>query len=267
MSAYDYSLGNIPALISIPHMGLEIADEIKPEMTAAASQIADTDWHLDRLYDFATELGFHRLQARYSRYVIDLNRPRDNRPLYEGANNTELVPSTSFDQQALYLPQHLPTDAEIERRRLNYWQPYHDKLQQTLNELLEKYGVVVLFDCHSIKSMVPRFFDGRLADFNLGTAESAACDEQLRQSLISVLSKQQQYSLAVDGRFTGGYITRHYGDPKHGVHAFQMELSQATYMQEMSPYNYDEQLAHQVQPHLHAMLLAVVTWLHGKMKI
>ncbi len=248
-------------LMSIPHLATDIPDEIMARMTEEGRQALDTDWDLDRLYDFAGELGLHVITPMYSRNVIDLNRPPDGVQLYAGANNTELVPTSTFYEQPIYSEGQAPDDAEIEQRKSLYWEPYHTCIRDALEALKNRYGRVLLFDCHSIRSEVPRFSPGKLSDFNLGTAEGKSCSHGLRSVLAATLEKHKQYILAVDGRFKGGYITRHYGDPDNGVHAFQMELSQATYANPESPYNYSEKLASNVQPALRNMLEAARHWI------
>jgi len=247
--------------MSIPHLGTALPDAIATRMTAAGHLVADTDWHLDRLYDFAAELGATVIGARTSRYVIDLNRAPDNKPLYPGASNTELVPTTTFDEEPIYLKGEIPDEAEIADRRTAYWRPYHERIEIELADLRARHGTVVLFDCHSIRSRVPRFFDGDLPDFNLGTAEGESCAAELRDRLAEVLrTTGSDYRLAVDGRFKGGYITRQYGRPTAGIHAFQMELSQITYMDETPPFAYRDDRAAAVKLALRAMLASAVEW-------
>ena len=261
---YDLRPGTGPLLMSIPHLGTRLPDDIDARMTAAGHLVADTDWHLDRLYDFAAELGATVIGARTSRYVIDLNRAPDNRPLYPGARNTELVPTTTFDEEPIYLEGEIPGEAEIADRRDTYWRPYHEQIESELAVLRARHGTVVLFDCHSIRSQVPRFFDGTLPDFNLGTAEGDSCAPDLRDRLADVLrTTGSDYRLAVDGRFKGGYITRQYGRPAAGIHAFQMELSQITYMDETPPFAYREDRAAAVKPALREMLATAVDWAKG----
>ena len=181
----------------------------------ARSRVEDTDWHLDRLYAFARELGASVLVPRHSRYVIDLNRPPENTPMYPGANNTELVPDALLHRRAA-LPRRprRPTSAEVERRRDAYWRPYHDALAAELARLNAEHGHAVLCDGHSIQAELPWLFEGRLPDLNLGTAGGASCAPALRDALMAVLAAQSSFSHVIDGRFKGGYITRHYGRPQ-----------------------------------------------------
>ncbi len=261
MQTYDYKAGGVPVLMSIPHLSRAIPEQMATHMTDAGRQAVDTDWDLDRLYDFASELGLHVITPMFSRNVIDLNRAPDGAALYAGANNTELVPTSTFHNQKIYLDSRVPGDDEIERRRDQYWKPYHSCIQETLGKIKNQFGQALLFDCHSIRSQVPRFFAGKLLDFNLGTADGVSCSIGLRSVLAATLEKHHEYTLAVDGRFKGGYITRHYGDPDNGIHAFQMELSQATYADPESPYQFSEALADRVRPALREMLEAARHWI------
>ena len=260
MEVCAFETGTTPVLMSIPHLGTAIPEELQDGMTDGALALPDTDWALDRLYDFTGALGLSVLKANYSRYLIDLNRAPDGSALYPGASNTELVPTTTFDEAAIYQAGREPDTNEIERRRRLYWQPYHDRLISELNTLRDRFGRAVLFDCHSIRSRVPRFFEGTLPDFNLGTAGGASCAPVLRDRLSEALGADSDFSLAVDGRFKGGYITRTYGRLEQGVHAFQLELSQATYGAEGPPFVFDEALAELVRPALKLMLEAAVGW-------
>lgn len=250
--------GTIPLLVSFPHAGTEIPASIARRMTDAALLRADTDWHLPQLYDFARALGASTLVPRYSRYVIDLNRPPEDTNLYPGQDTTGLVPIDTFRKEPIYRDRTLPDDVDIDERRREYWQPYHEALRGELERLQSAHGVAVLWDAHSISSVLPRFFDGRLPDLNLGTAEGRSCAPQVQAAAEAVLQSQSGFSHVSNGRFKGGYITRHYGDPARRVHALQMEMCHATYMDEAPPFGYREDLAARVQPLLQRMLQAVV---------
>lgn len=264
MHTYHFQPGRVPVLMSIPHLGTALPDPIAARMTAAGRALPDNDWALDRLYDFAGEIGLHVLVPVFSRYVVDLNRPPDGAVLYPGASNTGLVPATTFDDEPIYLEGEIPDAAESARRRESFWAPYHRCVQRTLTDLRGRYGEVILFDCHSIRSRVPRFFAGRLPDFNLGTASGRSCDTGLRDALATRLGAERSFSLAIDGRFQGGYITRHYGDPTAGVHGFQMELSQATYADPEAPFTFSDTRAASVRPALRGMLETAVEWIAGR---
>ena len=224
--------GTAPLLISLPHDGSEIPPEIAARLTPSARRAPDTDWHVSRLYAFARELGASMLVPRFSRYVVDLNRPPDDVSLYPGQNTTGLCPIVQFSGEPVYLDGQQPTPAEIASRVQTYWQPYHETLQQEIARLRELHGRVVLWEGHSIRAVVPFLFDGRLPDFNLGTAGGASCTPALQARLDGVLSAQSRYSHVINGRFKGGYITRQYGRPADRIEAIQLELAQLNYMDE-----------------------------------
>lgn len=260
METFELIQGSTPLLVSMPHNGTAIPEDIARRMTDHARTVPDTDWHMDRLYDFAEKLGAGVLKPRYSRYVIDLNRPPDDRPLYPGASNTELCPLTCFDESPVYLPGEAPDKLEIKDRTERFWRPYHHQLAEELARLKRKHGVAVLFEAHSIRSKVPRFFEGRLADFNLGTAEGASCDPHLQKLLRGVLQSAKGFTFVVNGRFKGGYNTRHYGAPDRGIHAVQLEQAQRTYMEERHPFAYDDARAKKVKPYLVQLLETMLAW-------
>lgn len=249
-----------PMLMSIPHLSTEAPETVAADFSAAGQLMADTDWRLDRLYDFAEALDISVLTPRYCRYVIDLNRHPQNEPLYQGADNTGLTPLTTFSGEPIYHRGRDPDKNEVRRRLRHYWQPYHDLLQNELERIRNIHGYTLLFDCHSICSKVPRFFSGTLPDLNLGTSSGNSCAPELKRRLVNALSENPGYSLMVDGRFKGGYITRHYGKPDEKIHAFQMELSWNTYMEEKAPYTFLEEKAAQVRPVLRNMLETALSW-------
>lgn len=257
---FTFLPGEAPLLISIPHLGTEIPEAILAGMTPAARVLADTDWHVDRLYDFAPALGISVLGARVSRYVIDLNRDPENQPLYAGANNTELCPTSTFDEEPLYPPGGQPDAAEIARRREAFWRPYHAKLQAELKRLVAKHGVCVLWEGHSIRSVVPRFFEGRLPDLNFGTGNGVTAAPDLVQRLVAVAAGQQDFTHVVNGRFKGGYITRAYGKPESGVHAVQLEKAQIGYMDETPPFAYRPERADKLKAVLRPLIEAALGW-------
>lgn len=246
-TSYDLVTGSIGMLISMPHNGQLIPDRIASNMTPTGHQVPDTDWYMDKLYDFAQDLGISIIKPKYSRYVIDLNRNIDGINLYPGANSTELCPKTAFDLSPLYIVGHEPDETEIQRRIDGYWQPYHQALKNTLAEMKARYGKVVLLDAHSILSKVPRFFEGQLPDFNFGSANGESCSVELINKVAQL--DLSPYSTVVNGRFKGGYITRGYGRPADNIHAVQLELSQHTYMDEPSD-QYNEEKAAKVKEKL-----------------
>ncbi|MSP82134.1 MAG: N-formylglutamate deformylase [Alphaproteobacteria bacterium] len=260
MSTYRYRPGRTPLLISIPHGGTKLPAEVAASMTPEALNLPDTDWHVEHLYGFADEIGASVIAASQSRYVVDLNRPPDNKALYPGVRGTDLVPTTTFADQPIYLPGKEPNGREVQARVETDWLPYHARVAQELVWLHDRFGVAVLWDAHSICSTVPRLFQGRLPDFNLGTNNQLTADPALGRSLLAIVQGTKQYSAVLNGRFKGGYITRHYGRPASGVHAIQLELSQATYMDESHPYTFRPDLAARVAPILRAMLLFLIDW-------
>ncbi len=257
---FDFQPGDAPLLLSIPHLGSAIPDALLGSMTPAAAISADTDWHVDRLYDFAPALGVSVLKARWSRYVIDLNRDPENKALYVGANNTELCPTSTFDEEPLYPAGGQPDAAEIARRREAYWQPYHAKLQAELARLVARHGVCVLWEGHSIRSVVPRFFQGRLPDLNFGTGGGTTAAPELVARIEALAAGQGEFSHVVNGRFKGGYITRAYGKPAAGVHAIQLEKAQIAYMDETPPFTYRPEKADRLKALLRPLIETALDW-------
>ena len=262
MHTFELTRGARPLLVSMPHVGLALPPELAGQLTPEARLLPDTDWHLDRLYQFAADLGVSVIIPRFSRYVIDLNRPADDAPLYPGANGTGLIPTSTFAGHPLYRPGYAPDDGS--QRLQQYWHPYHDAVREELERLVACAGAAVLFEAHSICSTVPRLFDGRLPDLNLGTASGQSCAPELRNRASAALRAQEHYSVVVDGRFKGGYLTREYGRPDRHIHALQLELSQATYMQEQAPFTYLPELAAQVQPVLRHLLETLLAWVEKR---
>ncbi|MYM33869.1 N-formylglutamate deformylase [Duganella sp. FT94W] len=258
---YQFKAGSIPLLVSMPHVGTDIPDEVLAAMTPAAVDRQDTDWHLVRLYDFLAEMGASTLSARWSRYVIDLNRPPENTNLYPGQDTTGLCPVDTFHREPLYLEGRTPDEAEVQRRLQAYWKPYHEQLRAELERLLALHGRVVLWDAHSIASHVPRFFEGKLPDLNFGTADGNSCAPGFAEAVVARVDGG--YTVAVNGRFKGGHITRFYGAPARGVHAIQLEMCQSTYMDEAVPYGYRSDLAAQVRQPLRAMMQAAADWVRA----
>lgn len=248
---FHFRPGRTPLLVSMPHTGTHIPVELKKRMTAAGLAVPDTDWHLAKLYDFLEEMGASVLIATHSRYVVDLNRPPDNANLYPGQDTTPLVPLDTFHKQPLYRAGKEPGSGEVAERVTTYWQPYHARLAEELARLREKFDYALLWDAHSIFSEVPRFFAGKLTDLNLGTADGKSCAPGIGEAL---LKKASGYTAVLNGRFKGGYITRTYGDPANGVHAVQLELSEATYMDESPPYRFRKPLAERLRPQLRAFI-------------
>lgn len=253
---YTLHRGSAPLLVSLPHDGSRIPDALAARMTPAARRAPDTDWHVARLYDFARELGASILVPRWSRYVIDLNRGEDDTSLYPGQNTTGLCPIVQFSGEQVYLPGQQPDADEVSARIERYWRPYHDALRAELSRLHAAHGRVTLWEGHSIKgSELPFLFDGRLPDLNLGTANGASCSGALQARIEAVLAGQSTCDWVANGRFKGGHITRHYGDPGNGIDAVQLETSQRCYMDEAT-FEYDDEKAARLQALLATLLRA-----------
>lgn len=255
--AFEFHQGTAPLLLSFPHVGTYVPACVAERLSDEARQVPDTDWHLPRLYAFAKAMGASTLVATHSRYVVDLNRPPDGASLYPGQNVTGLCPVDSFGDTPLYRsPELLPDVAEIDQRRAAIWQPYHDQLRAELERIKAQHGVALLWDAHSIRSVLPRFFEGTLPDLNLGTNLGASCAPGLGERLLQTAQQAAEdgYTSVLNGRFTGGYITRHYGQPASQVHAVQLEMTQSSYMQEALPFDYLPERADKVQPHLQKLL-------------
>jgi N-formylglutamate deformylase len=258
--SFTLQQGTTPLVISMPHVGRAIPADLQSRYTPRALRVEDTDWYLDRLYAFAGELGASLLVPYESRYVIDLNRPIDNTPMYVGSNNTELCPTRFFTGEPLYRGGMAPDAAEILRRIEEVWQPYHDALHGELQRVRAAHGHAVLFDAHSIKSELPWLFEGTLPNLNLGTVEGHSCAPSLRQALIAVLASQQRFTHVTDGRFKGGHITRFYGQPAQGVHAVQLEMCWRTYMDEGPPPAWSDARAAEAMPLLRRLVRTMIDW-------
>jgi len=227
---YSFVAGDSPLLVSIPHDGCTLAPGMAERITDEARELPDTDWQVARLYGFAESIGASVLRANYSRYVVDLNRAPDDDALYAGQVSTGLCPTMTFAGQPIYRDGELPGDDERASRVESYWRPYHDRLGKELSRLRGSHGFAMLWDAHSIAAEVPALFDGQLPDLNIGTFDGNACAAAPENAVFAVAA-ESRYSSVLNGRFKGGYITRHYGNPPAQVHAIQLELSQSCYLQ------------------------------------
>lgn len=227
--------GNAPLILSFPHTGTDIPDEFLPSLRSLWLARRDCDWWIECLYDFAQNLGATTIRTTISRTVIDVNRDPSGVSLYPGRATTELCPTTTFDGDALYKMGMEPKAEDIARRRAAYFDPYHAALTDEIKRLRMLHPRVVVYDCHSIRSVIPRLFDGELPNFNIGTNSGASCDAALQDMVIDRCAAAAGMNHVVNGRFKGGFITRHHGGPGHGVHAVQMELACRGYMREPVP--------------------------------
>ena len=256
---FDLTLGNSPLLLSVPHAGTDVPAEILESFSPTATQLPDTDWFVDQLYAWAPALGCTMIIARESRYVIDVNRPPNDEPLYAGAT-TGLVPRVLFDGSFIYQDGFVVDAAEVQRRRQRYFEPYHAELEQQLARIKSQHGHAVIFDAHSILSRVPRLFEGQLPDLNLGTFDGHSAHPYVINLAKTCLAAARDYTHVIDGRFKGGYITRRYGKPHENIHGLQLELSQCTYMDE-DAVEYSEPLAEQLQTTLlQPLVRALIEW-------
>lgn len=240
---FDYCPGAGPLIVAAPHVGTHVPPDIALKMNALGQSVGETDYHVHRLFDFAKDLGATTLWATHSRYVVDLNRAPDGEKLYPGRFETPICPLSDFDRQPLYDQGNGPNDAEISRRVAAYWQPYHDQLRQALDAARARHGFAVLIDAHSIRPAIPALFDGRLPDLNFGLNDGRSSAPAIRDVIQTWAERQTTYSHVIDGRFKGGYTTRHYGRPDIGIHAVQIEIVQDTYLNMEAPHLYDGAVA------------------------
>ncbi len=262
---FEYHAGESPLLISILHDGRALPSDIAERMTERALELPDTDWHVIRLYEFAKALGASIIAAKISRYVVDLNRSHADEALYDSRFVTGLCPLQSFAGENIYRPGQTVGSDEKEDRIAQYWRPYHDKIASSLSDIKDRFGYALLWDAHSIPSTVPLLFDGELPQLNFGSNGGRSCASEVINAVMAETTACESYSSVLDGRFKGGYITRHYGEPANDVHAIQLELAQRTYMSEQS-LQFDEKLASQLQQVLSKLLQAYLAGGTSKFK-
>jgi N-formylglutamate deformylase len=261
--------GTAPLLVSIPHTGIDLAG-LESRLVSPWLGRRDADWWIDKLYDFAGDLGATVVHTAISRTVIDVNRDPSGASLYPGQTTTGLCPTETFDGDPLYREGEEPGPSEIDERREKYFVPYHAALQAEIDRLRALHGKLVLYDCHSIRSVLPRLFEGTLPVFNLGTNDGKSADPVL-QSMVGQIMAETGESFVVNGRFKGGWITRHFGQPQDGVHALQMELSNRGYLREPEgkgepdnwPVPYDADFAAPIRATLKKILETAISWAHG----
>lgn len=259
MKPVDVFAGDGPVVLGVPHAGTFIPDEIVTRLNETGRAMADTDWHIDRLYDGLLP-GATMVRANFHRYVIDANRDPSGASLYPGQNTTALGPVTDFDGLAIYRDGQNPSADEIEARRLAWHAPYHAALTEAVEKARERHGVAILYDCHSIRSHIPFLFEGRLPDFNIGTNSGVTCAPSVEAAVVENCAAATGYTHVLNGRFKGGWTTRHYGQPENGVHAIQMELAQATHLTtEAAPFAYDVEKAERLRIHLKSILEAIAS--------
>ncbi|PHS22839.1 MAG: N-formylglutamate deformylase [Robiginitomaculum sp.] len=259
MPLFELVEGITPLILSFPHSGTEVPKDIAQNLSPAGQGLCDTDWHVPRLYGFARDMEVTWLEAKISRTVIDLNRDPSGASLYPGQTTTGLCPLETFDGEALWQVGKVPDADEVERRKEMYFEPYHQAMAVQIARIKARHGFAVLYDCHSIRGTVPRLFEGELPSLNLGTDQGKSCASTLAQKLSGVLA-HSPHSHVVNGRFRGGWITRHYGCPKDDVQAVQMEIAQREYMEEQAPWTWRDKRASNLQSTLKGILGAVLQW-------
>lgn len=256
MTPVKTTVGDSPIVLGQPHGGTWLPDAALQRLNSRGRELADTDWHINQLYDGLLP-GATVVEATFHRYLIDANRDPKGASLYPGQNTTTLCPTTDFDGQDIWLPGQMPQANEIAERRAQYHAPYHAALAEQLDRAKSKHGTAILFDCHSIRSHIPFLFPGQLPDFNIGTNNGVTCHPAIEQAIRRVAKTASGYSHVVNGRFKGGWTTRHYGQPDIGIHAIQLELAQSTYMDEVAPWAYRFAKADGLRQHLRDMLHSI----------
>lgn len=255
MTPVEVTRGDGPVVLAMPHTGTWLPEAVRARLNATGQALADTDWHIDRLYDGLLP-GATVVRATFHRYVIDANRPPDDASLYPGQATTGLVPLTDFDGRPIW--QAPPTEADIAEARAAFHTPYHAALAAEIGRARARHGLAILYDCHSIRARVPRLFEGLLPDLNIGTADGTSCAPALERTVAQICSEAEGYTHILNGRFKGGWTTRHHGRPAHGVHAIQMELAQSTHLAtEAPPFAYDPDKAARLRPVLARVLAAL----------
>lgn len=248
--------GDSPLVLAQPHSGVFVPPEIFASLNDVGKELVDTDWHVPTLYEGLVS-NATVVRANFSRYVVDANRNPAGGSLYPGQNTTGLVPETTFDGTPIWINNPSPDD--IAERMASFHTPYHAALRAELDRVQELHGVAVLYDCHSIRSRIPHLFEGSLPDLSVGTNSGLSCGPELSAALMDVCATQQEFSYVLNGRFKGGWTTRHYGDPTNGIHAIQMEIAQVNYLhQEHPPFAYDEALAARLRSLLMRALAAIL---------
>ena len=253
MNPVEVSEKSGPVILGQPHGGVFIPPELSSRLNDRGRTLADTDWHIHQLYEGLLPEATV-VQATFSRYMIDANRDPSGNSLYPGQNTTGLCPIIDFEGQPIYNAGEEPDETEIEQRRQTCHAAYHVALMEQIKRVRNQLGVVLLFDCHSIRSELPFLFEGQLPDLNLGTNNGATCATEIEQSAFDVCSAAEGYTSVLNGRFKGGWTTRHYGKPSEGIHAIQLEITQKNYMEEVAPWSFRSDLASGLRNQLKTLL-------------
>ncbi len=255
----EVARGNSPLILGLPHTGTDLTADCAGGLNDTGRALADTDWHIETLYAGLVD-GVTYVRTPIHRYVIDVNRDPSGDSLYPGQNTTGLCPTTDFDGRDIYQTGHAPDTAEIARRTAAYHAPYHAALTAEVARIKALHGFAILYDCHSIRSRIPFLFDGILPDFNVGTNSGGSCDPAIETMVHARTKAATGYTCILNGRFKGGWTTRHYGRPMDGIHAIQMELAQATHITEAPPWNIDAARFDALRTHLRAILTDLQNW-------
>lgn len=260
MNPVEIISGDSPIILGMPHTGTYVPEDVFSKLNANGQKLADTDWHIDKLYEgLLAEATIVR--ANFHRYVIDANRDPSGKSLYPGQNTTSICPLTDFDGEAIYLDGEEPNESDNAQRIIEFHAPYHAAITAEIERVRQKFGVAILYDCHSIRSNIPFLFDGQLPDFNIGTNEGQTCAPKIEQITHDICREADSFTTVLNGRFKGGWTTRHYGHPENGVHAIQMELAQCRYLQsEQLPFDYSLERATKLRTHLKKILEALSNW-------
>ena len=252
---FEYQRGDGPILISFPHDGTDFPAHIRTELNESGLKSTDCDWYIFELYNRVLEPGISFIRARYSRYLVDLNRSPAGELLYPGKMETGVCPLTTFEGIPIHLPGKQPDGREIKTRIDNYWQPYHNHLQAELTRIKDRHGYAVLWDAHSIRGRMPLLFDGVLPDLNFGTDEGRSCGKEIIEPIMEYACNISDYSVTLNGRFKGGYITRHYGDPGNCIHAIQLEINQNNYLEDTEDPKIDYKKTQKLSRLLQSLLI------------
>jgi N-formylglutamate deformylase len=254
MNMVETTRGSSPIILGFPHTGTFVPADIQERLNDNGRLLADTDWHIDRLYSDLLP-NVTTVRAVFHRYVIDANRDPQGVSLYPGQNTTALIPETDFDGKPIWRSGERPTEADTRARLATYHAPYHQALVQEIERVHAEHGLCILYDCHSIRSHIPFLFQGKLPDFNIGTNEGKSCSAEIASAVGRIVFAARGYDAVINGRFKGGWTTRHYGNPDKGVHAIQMELTQSSHLAtEAPPFDYDEGKAERLRRHLRDIL-------------
>ena len=259
MAVFEVRQGSSPVILGFPHTGTDVPASIRERLNDNGRILADTDWHIHDLYQGLLP-DATTVRATFHRYVIDANRDPAGVSLYPGQNTTGLVPETDFDGLPIWKEGKGPTEADIAERLREFHAPYHAALAAEIARVKAIHGVAVLYDCHSIRSHIPFLFEGKLPDFNIGTDMGKTCATEIERAAAEIAAGADGYSHILNGRFKGGWTTRHYGRPEQGVHAIQMELAQSTHLAtEAPPFALDRAKADRLRRPLKAILERIET--------